>query len=103
MYTTIDYFLPEFNVYLALGKDDCEVNPCENGGDCIDMDDSYVCMLVLQDQDVGRVWEMLQICDFILMLRYSKVTLNNRSKFTFNLFPLDLVFVRVISERKILE
>ena len=44
MYTTIDYFLPEFNVYLALGKDDCEVNPCENGGDCIDMDDSYVCM-----------------------------------------------------------
>ena len=55
----------------------------------------FVCVqLVLQDQDVGRVSEML---------RYSKVTLNNRSKFTFNLFLLDLVFVRVISERKIVE
>ena len=64
----------------------------------------FVCVqLVLQDQDVGRVSEMLKICEFILMLRYSKVTLNNRSKFTFNLFLLDLVLVRVISERKIVE
>ena len=36
-------FVSLWNAFLLIDINECESNPCENGGTCTDMEDGYMC------------------------------------------------------------